>query len=158
MMPLLRGTSQMLSEAAAAAETGPSAGPLTSRMARDASARQVADGAAALWLDIGLALQPVIGRRGVASLFDRTLHLAAMQFPWLAALASGDAGRTIEIADLAEILAAQPPQIGMAASDAMFTSFRDLLATLIGSGLCERLLQSVWSIPSNALPAQDPKP
>lgn len=150
MTPQLRGSSQPLSESALGDEFCPPDGLLAQRIARGASASQVADATTLLWRDIERALQSVIGRRGVASLFERTLHLASKDFPWLAASRPGDLGRGVQTADLAQSLAMQSPEVAIEASNAMFMMFRQLICTLIGMRLCNRLLQSVWSPPPQA--------
>src|SRR5687767_10754687 len=44
-----------------------------------------------IWRDIDGALAPIIGHRGVAALFHRTLHLVRHEYPWLAASHQGTA-------------------------------------------------------------------
>lgn len=132
--------------------------PLTRRVAEDADSRQIADAIGALWTDIEAALQPIVGRRGVAALFTRTLHVASARYPWLAPLkASGDEA-TADLAQLTALFATQPPALCKDAGNAMFVSFRDLLVTLIGAPLSERLLHTAWSTSSSAASAQDPTP
>ena len=58
------------------------AGRPGARTARDAE--QVADAIVAIWLEIDQALHPIIGHRGVAALYNRSLHLTAAAYPWLA--------------------------------------------------------------------------
>lgn len=132
--------------------------PLAQRVAEDADARAIADAVAAMWSDVSSALQPVIGPRGVAALFWRTLHLGSARYPWLAPLMAGRADTVMPVAELAALFADQPPAAAVEAGSALFTIFRDLLVALIGSGLSERLLQVAWSTSSNAPAAQDPTP
>jgi hypothetical protein len=131
---------------------------LTQRVAGDANARQIADAIGAMWADIEVALQPVLGRRGVAALYKRTLHLTATRHPWLAALKAGDADSAVDLIELTELLAQQSPAAVAEAGCTLFTLFRDVLTTLIGDRLSERLLQAAWSTSSRAAPAQDPAP
>jgi hypothetical protein len=131
---------------------------LTQRVAEDANSRQIADAIGAMWADIEGALQPVLGRRGVAALFKRTLHLTATRHPWLAALKAGDADSAVDLVELTELFAQQSPPAVAEAGCTLFTLFRDLLTTLIGDRLSERLLQAAWSTSSRAAPAQDPTP
>lgn len=131
--------------------------PLTHRVAEDADSRQIAAAINALWTDIETALQPIVGRRGVAALFKRTLHLAAARHPWLAPLKPGS-DDAIDLGQLTALFAAQPPSRAGEAGSALFEIFRELLATLIGAPLSERLLQTAWSNSSSAAPAQDPTP
>ena len=131
--------------------------PLTHRVAEGADSRQIAAAINALWTDIETALQPIVGRRGVTALFKRTLHLAAARHPWLAPLkaSSDDAA---DAAQLTALFAAQPAAQAVEAGGAFFELFRELLATLIGVPLSERLLHAAWSNSSSAAPSQDPTP
>jgi len=131
---------------------------LAQRVPEDANSRQIADAIGAMWADIEGALQPVLGRRGVAALFKRTLHLTATRHPWLAALKAGDADSAVDLVELTELFAQQSPAAVAEAGCTLFTLFRDLLTTLIGDRLSERLLQAAWSTSSRAAPAQDPTP
>lgn len=132
--------------------------PLAQRLAKDADAGQIADAICAMWSDIESALQPVLGPRGVAALFERSLYLVAARYPWLAPLkaAWGDAGELMT--ELKAALSAQQPGVAAQAGTEIFTTFRELLTTLIGDRLSERLLQAAWSPPTSAPPAQDPTP
>lgn len=130
--------------------------PLAQRVAEDADSRQIADAIGAMWSDIESALQPVLGRQGVAALFKRVLHVATASYPWLAPAQEGEGAASV--AELTARLAAQPPGVVMEAGSALFMNFRELLSTLIGAKLTERLLQAAWSTPSSAPPAQDPTP
>jgi hypothetical protein len=131
--------------------------PLAHRVAEDADSVQIATAITALWADIETALQPIVGRRGVAALFKRTLHLAAARHPWLAPLKPGS-DEAIDLGPLTALFTAQPPALAIEAGSALFEIFRGLLDTLIGAPLSERLLQAAWSNSSSADPAQDPKP
>lgn len=132
--------------------------PLARRVAEGAGSREIADAVGAMWSDIASALQPVVGRRGVAALFRRTLHLATARYPWLVPPKAERADALDSLAELATLFAAQPPTVAMEAGSELFTIFRELLTTLIGARLSERLLQAAWSPPSSAPSAQDPSP
>jgi len=131
---------------------------LTQRVAEDANARQIADAIGSMWADIESALQPVLGQRGVAALFKRTLYLTATRHPWLAALKAGSADSEVDLNELTEFFAQQSPAALTEVGWALFAIFRDLLTTLIGDRLSERLLQAAWSTSSRATAAQDPTP
>lgn len=132
-------------------------GPLAQRVAVDADSRQIAEAAGMLWADIDAALQPLVGRRGVAALIKRCLHVGTARHPWLAPLCEGS-DATFEIAQLKALLEAQPPAAALAAGSELFEGFRALLVSLIGAGLSDRLLQPIWSASSSATSAQDPTP
>jgi hypothetical protein len=132
--------------------------PLAARVAADASAEQIAEAVTAIWLEIDLALHPIIGHRGVAALYDRSLSLTTATYPWLAI---GEPGSqpTVDPSALKAVLAQQSAAEAAASGSALFRSFRELLASLIGTALTDRLLRSVWADPGEHSagdpPAQD---
>lgn len=132
--------------------------PLSQRVALGASSAQIADAVRASWADIDRALRPVVGRRGVEALFKRTLHLAASRHPRLAELKTAGDSDAVDLDHLSALLAAQTPALAAEAGDTVFEIFCELLTSLIGARLGERLLQTAWSTPSSAAAAQDPKP
>lgn len=131
--------------------------PLARRVGVDASAAQVATAAVATWHEIDAALAPIVGPRGVAALYKRSLHLARAAHPWLAGASAGlhDA---FDPATLGAVLAQQDGASAAAGGDALFQIFHDLLATLVGASLTERLLRSVWANTSSGSSAQDATP
>jgi hypothetical protein len=131
--------------------------PLTSRLAPDADSAQVAQAVADLWGELEAALHPVIGKRGVAALFNRSLHLAAGGAPWLAA---GHAGSLMAMnTDVVKAnMASRPAEDAVRGGVAHLQSFHGLLTSLVGPMLTERLLRSVWTAPSVAQPPQDTAP
>lgn len=127
--------------------------PLSQRVAKDDDSQRIAAAISALWADIQTALQPVIGRRSVSALLWRALQLGAAKYSWLAAIrfASDDA---VNLGELTALFAAQPPALAREAGDALFEIFRELLLTLIGATLSDRLLQTTSSTSSRTAPAQ----
>jgi hypothetical protein len=128
--------------------------PLAYRLADDVSAGQVADTVVALWAEIEQALHPILGQRGVAALYNRSLGLTAAAHPWLRISAQGVLAAIDPVA-LRAALAAQPAAEAVAGGHALFLSFHTLLASLIGRSLTERLLRPVWAHSTGASPAQD---
>jgi hypothetical protein len=129
--------------------------PLGHRLDAGADVRQVADTILAVWHEIDRALAPIVGHRGVVALYHRSLKLAAASHPWLAGAAPG----MLAAADLPALKAALVQQTAAQAAtggSALFETFHELLASLVGAGLTERLLRSVWTPSSGASPAQDP--
>lgn len=129
---------------------------LAHRLGSGASAAQVAETVASLWLDIDAALHPIIGHRGVAALYHRSLKLGASSYPWLL---QGHPGLLPRVGPqaLQAALAAQTPDTANAAAELLFQAFLDLLTSLVGASLTDRLLRSVWAPPSGAAPTQDSK-
>ena len=102
----------------------------------------VADRAIAVWSCVDVALAPIIGRRGVAALYRRSLQLTSAGHSCLSALLVGER-LPGDYASLQGVLAGQPAAAATAAHDALLRTFHDLLVKLIGSSLTDQLLQSV---------------
>lgn len=128
--------------------------PLADRLGADAGVEKVADAVMAIWHEIDEALIPIVGQRGVAALFNRSLKLVAAAHPWLAA-GRGGALDAVDPAALKATLLQQPAAAAAAGGAALFQSFHDLLTSLVGAPLTNRLLHSVWAPSTGAKPAQD---
>jgi len=128
--------------------------PLASRLDADAGTDQVVDAIMAIWRESEIALSPIIGHRGVAALFHRSLNLVSAMHPWLAA-GHGGALDAVDPSALKAALQQQPAAAAAAGGAALFQSFHDLLASLIGAPLTNRLLHSVWAPSKGDTPAQD---
>lgn len=128
--------------------------PLGSRLPQDADSQGLADGVLAVWAEVEDALHPIIGRRGVAALYNRSLMVTVASYPWL-----GGAGENLladrDPARLRNALAGQTVSEAAAGALALFQAFRELLASLVGASLTDRLLQPVWAPSSGDPPAQD---
>ena len=135
----------------------PQSAPLARRVGADASAAQIAAAAVATWQEIDAALAPIVGPRGVAALYQRSLHLTSAAHPWLAGTSAG-LHASLDLAALESVLAQQGSASATAGGDALFQTFHQLLATLVGASLTERLLRSVWANTSSGSPAQDATP
>ena len=109
-------------------------------------AANVATSAAATWQSVDTALSPIIGPRGVAALYKRSLYLARTAHPCLAAVYDGDLapGR---YAGLAAVLDAQTTEVATAAQGALLKTFQDLLVNLVGSSLTDQLLRPALDPP-----------
>ena len=105
---------------------------------------RIAEIAASQWRAFDAALSPIIGSQGVIALFRRCLLLTIPMYPWLGN-APEDKPPRGDFDALQANLAQQPSEIAAAASGALFQSFHDLLTTLIGGSLTERLLRSSWN-------------
>lgn len=116
-------------------------------LAPDASA--VAEAALIACQQVSAQLAPVIGARGVNVLFRRALHLASTAFPWLA-MAEDHGDNANLFATIKARLAGREPEAAQEASHALLSTFTEMLATLIGESLAERLLGPVWASPSPA--------
>jgi hypothetical protein len=132
--------------------------PLTGRLPEDADAVQIADTSVAVWQSIDRALNPVVGPKGLAALYHRSLTLTIPHHAWLGDARRGDALSAMDLAALQSTLAQQPAAEAAAASVDHFRAFRELLASLVGAALTERLLGTVWDHSSGTPPAQDTTP
>lgn len=102
------------------------------------------------WRQVGDQLTPVIGARGVEVLFKRALHVASRDYPWLARTGEGgDAAAPSAV--LGARLEARDPATAAEASYALLVTFTELLASMIGGSLTDRLLDPVWAPPSPGL-------
>lgn len=121
------------------------------------TAGQVADTMVSTWQDIDAVLSPVIGQRGVAMLYKRSLYLIRPLHPWLAGVHEGTQA-TVDLEALKSAFAQQSSTNAAAAGGAFLQTFYELLASLIGPSLTERLLRPVWAPFSSGPPAQDTSP
>jgi len=110
---------------------------------------QVADAIFAIWAELDDALTPILGPRGVAALYQRSLHLVAQAHPWLAA-PNEDEPPAVGPAALKSALSRQGSGAAAAGGSAFLLTFEELLASLVGHSLTERLLRSVWAAPSSS--------
>lgn len=130
------------------------AAALAQRSGGPANAAQVADATVAVWRDIDAALTSVIGARGVAALYRRSLFLHRRGLPWLAgALEAPD--NAIDLAALKSTLAQQDSAVAAATGGATLQTFYELLTNLVGASLTERLLRTVWATLLGGTPAKD---
>lgn len=106
-----------------------------------------------IWHQMAAQLAPVIGARGVEVIFSRALHQISSAFPWLAI--AGDQGDiAARLATLKAHFAGQDTATAAHGSSALLWTVTELLATLIGESLTERLLDPVWA-PSPASSASE---
>lgn len=119
-----------------------------------AHAGRIADIAVSIWRDVAAALSPIIGQRGVAELYKRSVYLTRADYAWLAAVHESALGPT-EFASLQTALSQQTSQNAAAANGSLLQTFYDLLIKLIGTSLTERLFRSVWDNLSSGHAAQD---
>ena len=128
--------------------------PLAGRVADGADAEQVADAVVAIWREIDQALHPIIGHRGVAALYSRSLSLTAAAYPWLA-IGQPAVAAAVDPSGLRAALVQQAADEAAAGGSALFQTFHELVASLVGALLTDRLLRPVWTHSSGASPAQD---
>ena len=124
---------------------------LAERAGKSPDASAVSRAIGSIWPEVAARLAPVIGARGVDVLFARALHQTSSAFPWLQI--AGDHGNGVAALEtLRTCLAGQETAAATEGSHALLMNFTELLATLIGESLTDRLLGPVWA-PS--LPASE---
>lgn len=101
-----------------------------------------ADICVVLWERLATELTVIIGDRGFASLYSRSLNQAGAEFAWLEPQppkAPGDAFRR-----LASILETRSPAEAQAANAAVLNIFIDTLIILIGELVTNNILRAAW--------------
>jgi hypothetical protein len=131
--------------------------PLRRLAGEGEAADRVAAASVAVWEAIHASLSPVIGARGSAALFKRTLHLAREAHPWLGAVHYG-VFQPGDFGSLKTVLSRQAALEASAAHDLMLQLLQDLLSDLIGPALTRRLLQAGRPSPNSGPAVQDPSP
>ncbi len=131
--------------------------PLIHRVEDETSAAQIATAVIAIWEEVDDALTPFVGPLGLVALYRRTVHLAAVQHPWLTGRDAGVLTDT-DPALLKSVLAQRSGAEAAAAGNAFLNTFHELLASLIGPSLTARLLRSVWQPPSRGQATEDTSP
>jgi hypothetical protein len=126
------------------------------------SSAEVANLVARAFLGIDQALAPIVGQRGVAALYRRSLHLCRPTAPWLPVAADG-ADHTVfvdsamDMASLNSALASRTAVEAALAGTQLLESLCTLLNSLIGESLTERLLRPVWATLLSGASARDTK-
>jgi hypothetical protein len=110
-------------------------------------ASAVAEAATVILSQMAALLTPVIGVRGVDVIFRRSLYLTSKDFPLLVpGEEHGDSAALL--AGLKDRLAVRDAEDAAEAACALIATFIELLTTLIGESLTDRLMSPVWSHPS----------
>ena len=133
------------------------AASLSNRAGADLSAANLSVVVAVVCGEIAAALAPIIGHRGVAALYKRSLYVLGPAHPGLAPLHEG-VQASMDLNALTAAIARLDDAAAFAGSVALLQSFHELLASLVGSSLTERLLDAVWDTPARTTSAQDSAP
>ncbi len=116
-------------------------------MAHHAGASPDADAVAKatfiIWNDVEARLSTVIGTKGVDILFKRSLYLTTSSFPWLKGTEHPQDRESL-FSGIKACLASRETESSTEAGCAFLNILTELLNTLIGDSLTERLLEPVW--------------
>ena len=116
---------------------------ITHRVGTAAGAGAVAEAARLTHDDLTTVLAPLISSSGVEALWGRAFDLAQREYP--ADERRGENCTTdVPFAQVTHWLERQVPSEATAAAAAMFATFAQLLATLIGEPLTTRYLETAW--------------
>ena len=138
-------------------ETSSVRGAFGAIVARGGNSADIAHAAREVWQHIDASLSPIIGPRGVAALYRRSVHLLRRDHPSLDAL-HPEAVAADHFAELQRASDLQPPDGALDMNAAMLETFRDLLTKLIGASLSERLLRPAWHRLASNLASEGPPP
>lgn len=100
---------------------------------------------AQLWTQLAACLVPIVGKDGFQALYDRSLHLAAVNYEWLPSTGGHrfEAGDT-PFSGLAGSLQGKPAHEALEACIFLLGTFVDNLCLLIGEHLATNLIRAAW--------------
>ena len=122
---------------------------LAQRQGRDPGSGAIAEAALGLTREVADCLAPLIGSRGGDALVGRSLQLTVPAFPWLG-LTGGHGDGMGSLENVKARLEVRDPMAVTEASVALLVTFTDLLVTMIGASLTDRLLGPIWTSPAPA--------
>ena len=124
------------------------------RAGRSVDTAHVASAIVSVWDEIDRALTPIVGARGMAALYGRTLFLTGRECVDCAGMPDGvtDAMR---LDSLRERLLPCTPERATDIGCTLFLTLESLLSSMVGTALTERLLRAVWASHSSGETAQD---
>jgi hypothetical protein len=122
---------------------------LSQRSGNNPAAAETADALVAVWRDIAAALHSIIGRQGIAALYDRSVSLTSKKHPWLANSRAG-ADNSVDSAALRSVVALQSASDAADGASEFLQTFYEVLVSLIGPALCEQLLLPIREVPAHA--------
>jgi hypothetical protein len=96
------------------------------------------------WRHIAQQLCPLIGDSGFCALFGRAVHVVGPEHAWLAPHQSCRSPELL-FASLEQRMAAVDAKRAAAANDTLLRTFTQLLATLIGEALTQRVLSTAMA-------------
>ena len=131
--------------------------PLAHRVNAQADAGSLAGAIVAVWQEVDVALTPIVGPRGFAALYKRSVFVTALVYPWLMGV-HDNALASVNLSDLSSVFKRQSLPQAHACAATLFDTFHDLLVSMVGPSLTERLLRSVWADASGGPSTKDLDP
>jgi len=110
-----------------------------------------------LWDQMATQIIAIVGEAGFDSLFARSVFLTQSRFPWLGAGTVSHPGDQ-RFANLKANLESNTPALASEANHMLLIVFTDILASLIGEPLTERILNSAWGGDAQYKASKDPNP
>ena len=129
---------------------------LAPRQGGDSGTGAVTDVSLRVWREVADTLAPMIWVGGVEAIFKRSLQLTTPSWPWLAP-AGAPAEDEDPLASCQARLKVRSPAEAAEANVILLVSFTDLLVTMIGASLTDRLLGQIWALPISA-PSEETRP
>lgn len=130
---------------------------LTLAVGESADAVEIAKAVASIWYEFEAALRPIVGPIAVTALYRRSLNLASAATPGLSQVSTSSAEGN-DIDGLREYLMQCSAADALTSGSNFLRTFHELLASLIGPSLAQRLLRTVPTAPLSYIPPQDAAP
>ncbi|HEV7778074.1 MAG TPA: hypothetical protein VGO76_14490 [Luteibacter sp.] len=118
-------------------------GALGRRAGDDPGIAGVVQSIVSIWNEIDTTLRPILGQRGVAMLYKRSLFLTGAAHGWLPRVAEV-LPAALDLAPLQAALMQQGNTVALDGGSALLRTFYELLSSLVGPSLTERLLRPIW--------------
>ena len=99
------------------------------------------------------AVKPLVGNLALRALYVRSLHLARSSLERPTPAPSETESPDELLASLKRDLLSRAPAAARGAAEALLSAFADLLVSLIGESLTNRLLHSAWGSPATDEPS-----
>ncbi|NZA28160.1 hypothetical protein H0E84_17410 [Luteimonas sp. SJ-92] len=132
------------------------AATLRARVGESLEPARIADVLVSILREIQAALVPVMGSHGFALIYRRSLYLSATLGPLMTSLSDQEGAPGTPDFDALRSAVAQHSGVDAISNGAsLLQTIHDLLVTLVGLSLTERLLRSVRANHSSGPPAPD---
>lgn len=132
------------------------AAPVAELLGADADVERIAAAALETWQRIEAALAPIIGPLGFSSIYGRALKRSCAEHQWLCSIPPSSKDGPA-LAALHTALVQRSDAEAVAAHASLLQSFCEILSSLVGPALTERLLRNAWD-PQSSNPSPEPSP